>query len=759
MPFAVWAWCRILSDRSAEKLRRKAKGAGQAALAPSWTRNPLRTFTLFVSLPGAIVYLGACVLVLTSFFLMAAEINRIDQERGTRSITAALNSLVTSLSEMVADEANWTEAYLNTDVNFNPAWLDSTWGSTARISESYDTVLVTDSRGTIRFGEGRGGPLSGSVGQHFSGGDALLKRLTEAVQRGGPDVSVAAFAANERGVAGLSASTIHSSSGHLSSPGQERHILWLARQIDEPMLRQIASRFQVPQPRLVATVSEDAASVPLQDAAGDTIRMVTWAPLRPGDIAFRHAAGITAMVLIVIGVLVFAVLYAFRLTVQKRAEADERDWVNARFDEDTKLLNRFGLEETLRQMAPRKGAKLNIAVAYVGLEDYREAVALYGEEVGEMLRDALIESFTQVIDGHATLVLSGHDEFAIARTGDEAGIIVRDIGQQILRATGAPLPVQDWRVKVGVSIGFAEAEVERGETGLPIRMAEAAMRRAHETGGNHMIEHDVSIERERQDRIEMQADIRRGLEADEFDLDYQPIFDFATQAMIGVEALLRWRRREGGPLSPAEFIPAAEASGLIEDLGLFSLRRACLELKPHEGLKLSVNVSTVQFRNPMLADQIDAILTETGFPPERLQLEITESFLLVRPERAIAAIDELRARGIMIALDDFGTGFSSIGYLRQFRFDRVKLDRSLVDRLDEDPVKAALVESTMVVAFAMGLSVTAEGVERREEAAALARLGCREFQGYLFSRPLPLPGLLKLLGTEAPAAEELQATG
>jgi EAL domain-containing protein (putative c-di-GMP-specific phosphodiesterase class I) len=142
------------------------------------------------------------------------------------------------------------------------------------------------------------------------------------------------------------------------------------------------------------------------------------------------------------------------------------------------------------------------------------------------------------------------------------------------------------------------------------------------------------------------------------------------------------------------------------------------------------------------------VLAATDFPANRLQLEITESFLLTRPERANAALDELRARGILIALDDFGTGFSSIGYLRQFKFDRVKLDRSLVDMLDKDPVKAALVESTMVVAFAMGLSVTAEGVERREEAAALTRLGCREFQGYLFSRPLTLDALARLIGEQ-----------
>jgi EAL domain-containing protein (putative c-di-GMP-specific phosphodiesterase class I) len=162
-----------------------------------------------------------------------------------------------------------------------------------------------------------------------------------------------------------------------------------------------------------------------------------------------------------------------------------------------------------------------------------------------------------------------------------------------------------------------------------------------------------------------------------------------------------------------------------------------------------VNISTVQFRSPALSAQIDGILQSTDFPPERLQLEITESFLLAHPERAKAAIDDLRRRGIAIALDDFGTGYSSTGYLRQFSFDRVKLDRSLIENLDQDSVKSALVESTIGFAFAMGLAVTAEGVERHEEARALTRMGCREFQGFLFSQPLQLDGLRRLMRQDA----------
>jgi EAL domain-containing protein (putative c-di-GMP-specific phosphodiesterase class I) len=342
------------------------------------------------------------------------------------------------------------------------------------------------------------------------------------------------------------------------------------------------------------------------------------------------------------------------------------------------------------------------------------------------------------------------DALLLCRTGEDAGELVRHFSRIVVETLGEPIALGDLRLKLGCSIGVVETGCEREGIGDAIRMGASASQHARETGGNHIVEYEEAIDERRQRRLALQADIRRGLDEEEFDVEYQPIFDFSSQVLGGVEALVRWRRRAGGALSPDEFIPAAEASGLIEELGLFVLRRACRDIAQFPSLKLSVNVSTVQFRSPKLAKHIDRILAANNFPPERLQLEITESFLLAQPDRARAVIEELRSRGIVIALDDFGTGFASIGYLREFQFDRVKLDRSLVDGVDHDPVKAALVESTMVFAFAMGLAVTAEGVERHEEARTLTRIGCREFQGYLFSKPLPLEALHRLLRSERP---------
>lgn len=713
---------------------------------PGPNNHPLRTFTFWVVLPTLLVYAAVCALVLFTLALMTSELNRIDADRGQKAITAALDSLVRQLGEITIDEATWTEAYLNTYVAFNPAWLDGSWGTTARRGQGYDTAIVTDANGRILFGESNRGQLSGDITAHFDASSAMFGQLGKAIEAAGDDTQISALSTGKSGIVALAAAVIHSNTGRVPISADQRRVLWMAKHIDDQMLQDFSQRFQIPLPRLAnAAQPGETASLPLIDASGAEVSRLVWQPLRPGDPAFRNAAGIASVVLLLIGSLTLAVLMAFRRSVERRAESEERDWHGARYDAVTGLFNRFGLEESLGRLVPRKGGETAIAVALVGFDGLRDITSYYGQETADGLLDKLADLIDETTGGQAIFARTGPDEFALCRVGDDAERLVREFAGKALALMSEPVPIGDLRLKVGTSIGVAHAACTQGNVASPLWMADAALQRARETGGNHAIVYDESLKEERQHRLAMQEDIRRGLDADEFDLEYQPIVDFGTSAIIGVEALLRWSRRAGGSMSPGEFIADAEASGLIEDLGLFALRRACRDIAPFTRLKLSVNVSTVQFRSPTLSRRIDAILANAQFPPERLQLEITESFLLAQPDRAKAALEELRGRGIAIALDDFGTGFSSIGYLQQFSFDRVKLDRSLVEDVDFDPVKAALVESTMVFAFAMGLAVTVEGVERREEAAILTRLGCREFQGYLFSKPLSLAALERLL--------------
>lgn len=713
--------------------------------------DPLKVFTYLVAAPGVLVYIAICVLVLVTLHLMTSEINRVDDDRGRKAMAAAFGSLRQFLTEQVADEATWTEAYLNVYIDFNPAWLDGTWGATARADGHYDTVAVTDAKGTILFGESSVGPLTGSLADIYSGAAEMLAALDAGIDRVGDDAAIADYARSKAGPAVVAAAVVHGSSDRMTVPAGDRRILWLGKSITAELANDVAHRFQIPVPALLdASMTRegpDETVMPLVDAAGAPVANLVWRPLRPGDAAFLHVAGIGSVALLILGALIFAVLTAFRRSVERRAESDERDWLRARYDPTTGLVNRFGLEESIRGQLAKPNSELGVAIACIEFDGLKEIAGSYGQQTSEALLDRVADLLDAGLDRDVYIARLAADEFALCRTGEGAGRQVRRCARIALEIVSDAIALEDLRLKLTASIGIGEAVVDRKTVGMAIDMAGAARQHAHELGGGLIVEHDSSLEESRRKRLALQTDIRRGLEAGEFDLVYQPIFDVGSQKMLGVEALLRWPRRAAGPMGPGEFIPAAEASGLIEELGLYALRQACREIAPYADLKLSVNVSTVQFRSASLATQIDSIARSAGFPYERLQLEITESFLLAQPERAKTAIEELRGRGIAIALDDFGTGFSSVGYLRQFSFDRVKLDRSLVADVDVDPAKVALVESTMVFAFAMGLAVTAEGVERPEEARTLTRLGCREFQGYYFSRPLTLEALARLLGT------------
>ena len=722
-------------------------------------KHPLRTFALWVALPTVAVYLLVCALVFYGLQQMSEEMNEIDSDRGRSAISAAVSSVIKSLGDSASDEATWTEAYINTYVEPNSAWFDSTWGATARISHNYDTALVTDPEGNLVFGESSRGEVKGVLADHVSGSAALLARLEATVAQSGDDTPVFSAVGRDGGVAAMAGAVIHGNTGQASVPRDQRRILWLVRQINDKMLADTADLFRLPVMRLVSEAAPGEDSLVITDAAGTKVGTVAWQPRRPGDAAFRHVAGLSTLVMFVIGGLTTAVLVAFWSSIKGRAASDERDWFGVRFDDVTGLYNRFGLEERLNALVTRKQRSMPVAVLSIGVDGLTEVVGLYGREVGEQLLEAMADCIEALCDERTELARTGPAEFMLARGGDGAAQLARGAAALLLARAAEAVAIRDLKLKVGVSIGLAEAEATRESFGTVMRQGETALARARETGGSHLVEYDPAMDDERRRRLDVQADIRRGLDANEFDLEYQPIIDFISGSIVGVEALMRWKRRAGGPMGPGEFIPAAEASGLIEDLGMFALDRAIAEIGPIEGIKISVNVSGVQLRNPGLAKAVLLKLKEWGIEASRLQLEVTETFLVAQPERAKRALEALRSEGIAIALDDFGTGYSSIGYLRQFRFDRVKLDRSLVADIDRDPVQTALVESTMSYAYAMNLAVTAEGVERREEAALLSRLGCREFQGYLFARPMTLSQLRLLLESQAAAGDQERLAG
>jgi diguanylate cyclase (GGDEF)-like protein len=395
----------------------------------------------------------------------------------------------------------------------------------------------------------------------------------------------------------------------------------------------------------------------------------------------------------------------------------------------------------------------SLAILFIDLDGFKQVNDEHGHQAGDELIRIVCHRLREQCPANAILARVGGDEFTVlietdaARENSQASAIT--LALRLLDQMALPVQVDRHVLQISGSIGVAangEASVHPREL---LRRADLAMYHAKTEGKAQIAIYSDELDKGRLRRIEIEGQIGQGLGREEFDVVYQPIIDAASGRVTSAEALLRWPRRAQGSLSPDEFIQVAEATGQIHPLGLYVLERACREIRPLGNLCLSVNVSPAQFRHPGFEQQVLAILQATRFPPERLQLEMTESYLLSNPGLAIKAMETLKASGIALALDDFGTGFTSIHYLKSYGFTHIKLDKSLLKGLEPDSKATMLVAGAVTLARALDMNVIAEGVEEEAQASVLRAIGCHEMQGYLFGRPAPLADFKRLYAGSA----------
>jgi len=404
--------------------------------------------------------------------------------------------------------------------------------------------------------------------------------------------------------------------------------------------------------------------------------------------------------------------------------------------------NRRALIEQLDQWSEWGNSDL-ISVVFIDLDGFKDVNDIYGHDVGDRLIVTIAQTLQEKVPTDGMLARMGGDEFAMTLSGPWSVEKAADFAQMVLDYFCTPVRIGKRSLHISASIGIASGTLVECSSSELFRRADIAMYHSKMCGKARMTHYDAALNSARERQLMIENDIRDGLEREEFDVWYQPIIDARSGKMSGVEALARWPRRPDGELKPDEFIPIAETSGLIYALGQFVLRRACRDLYPQTELKLSVNISPAQFRDPEFEDKVAQVLETCRFPAQRLQLEVTETYVLENPERAQAAIANLKALGTAVALDDFGTGYSSIGYLRRFNFDTIKIDKSLAGLVDNDEQASALVSGTIRIASALGMQVVAEGVENETQMALLRDAGCDQLQGFYFSAPMPLERLLQ----------------
>lgn len=412
----------------------------------------------------------------------------------------------------------------------------------------------------------------------------------------------------------------------------------------------------------------------------------------------------------------------------------------AQHDPLTGLANRALFTETLAAHVARANRGWGCGILLVDLDHFKDVNDLYGHPAGDEVIRETARRLTGVLGGAGMAARLGGDEFAVILANCHFEAQVEDISRRLIEAFRQPFDTgQGERIKCGISIGGALCPEHAGEPDELIGRADVALYHAKKSGRNTFRAYRRGMDELIEKRRALEADIERGLERDEFELYLQPRVAARNGAIVGYEALVRWKHPERGMVQPGDFIPVAEVSGKIIGLGEWVLREACrLAVGFPSWIHLSVNVSPVQFRHPDFLTRIAAILAETRIEPSRLELEITESVLIDDDQRARFTLGRLKTMGLKIALDDFGTGYSSLSYLSRYPFDVIKIDRSFVSALGQEDTANAIVRTIIELGNGLGMRVVAEGVETVEQAGHLCAAGCDELQGYLLGRPQPM---------------------
>jgi diguanylate cyclase (GGDEF)-like protein len=419
----------------------------------------------------------------------------------------------------------------------------------------------------------------------------------------------------------------------------------------------------------------------------------------------------------------------------------------AHIDPLTGLPNRHALHEDIQFLA--RGDD-EVALAMIDLDSFKQVNDHYGHHVGDQLIDLCADVLREVCGKEARCYRLGGDEFAAVMAGKVAGTILEGMCRGLLEKLGTPLTLGDRHIAVGASIGLARSTAEnRIPSSEMLRRSDVAMDMSKRGGKMRCTWFNESFDRRRERVREIEDEIRAGIAAGEFSLAYQPLVDANDKRIVAVEALLRWNRGpERDPLTPNIFIPVAEDSGLINPLGVWVLRQAVCDAGRWGDITLSVNISAAQLRNAEFPIKLGEVLEETGFPPHRLELEVTETCLVLDPVVAERTLDVIRSFGVRIVLDDFGTGYASIGFLRRFRFEKLKLDRSLVELAGVDDGSRAMMLSSIALARALDMGVTAEGVETEEQAELVRLAGADQIQGWLYHRAVPAAEIDRLIAAQ-----------
>ena len=435
------------------------------------------------------------------------------------------------------------------------------------------------------------------------------------------------------------------------------------------------------------------------------------------------------------------------MDVTEKRNSEKQIAFLAHHDALTGLANRVQLREHIEKILQQVKRGRKASVLCLDLDNFKIVNDTLGHSVGDALLCAVAKRLRDLVRDTDLVSRTGGDEFSIVQSGAETPMAASAaLAARIVEALSVPFELGDHHVVIGSSVGVAIAPDDGDNVDQLLKNADMALYRAKEDGRArfHFFESEMDVKA--QARRTLELDLRSAVSAGEFEVVYQPIVDLLENRITGFEALLRWNHPTRGRVAPNEFIPLAEETGLICTIGEWVIRQACAEARKWpSGLRVAVNVSPVQFRNKTLVPAVVSALASSGLHPDLLELEITETVLMMNNDTTLAALHQLRSLGVRISMDDFGTGYSSLSYLRSFPFDKIKIDQSFVRDLIDRPDSIAIIRAVAGLGHSFGMTTTAEGVETQEQLDQMRAEGCSEVQGYFYSKPVPASEIAQLL--------------
>ncbi len=726
-----------------------------------------------VLLPVVLVALTTLSLGALSILWAVNKSNDVSAERQLRTTDRSIRAVVQELAQQQEMVAVWDDAVL--ELNKSPRdlkWLDANLGVWLSKTFGQDEVYILDERNE---------PIDATIDatrvptQNFERVRSNINALVEGLRgiSGSPhrdhveELAEAAHLTSGKAIhdahllellgrpAAVSVMKIIPESDAVPYPHGREYLLVSIRFLDGSFIKQISERNLIEGLRFSAEDRPESGeiSVPVQSDVGNLIGYFIWNPDLPGDRVLRSVgpvmAAAAAMILLLLGALVRRLKQsttALERTVLELQASEAQAHHLAFHDVLTGLPNRALFADRLNHAIAQMQDGEQVAVMMLDLDRFKHVNDTLGHHAGDSLIQEFAVRLSKLVDSEVTITRLGGDEFAIVQTFTSGTDAPQVLCERILAASLQPYDVLGSQIFVGVSIGLVlapEAGLDRIEL---LRKADIALYRAKGEGRNcyrlFTPEMDETINVSRV----IEEDLRAALATGEgLKVAYQPQISQGG-AVVGVEALARWRHPTRGYIQPSQFIPVAEQTGLIVPLGEWILRQACVASRRWPDLFVSVNLSPVQFRSGDFASRLIAIVRECGGHPQRIELEVTEGVLLEEDGRTTDALRRLREAGFRIALDDFGTGYSSLGYLHRFEVDKIKIDRSFTHSLGKGGKAATVIKAIVALGHAMSITVTAEGVETETQRSFLDTAGCNEMQGFLFSKAVSEEQLVQLLG-------------